>query len=65
MNENRNAKNKKELNYSEINDTEALMNQLDLLSFTEDKSFDDITLFQKSHERRSKWLILLLQSRNS
>ena len=48
MNENRNAKNKKELNYSEINDTEALMNQLDLLSFTEDKSFDDITLFQKS-----------------
>ena len=44
----KNSINKKEINNSEINDTEALMNQLDLLSFTEDKSFDDLTLFQKS-----------------
>ena len=39
---------RKECNDSEINETEALMNQLNLLSFSEDKSFEDQTLFQKS-----------------
>ena len=54
MNENKkednNNKNnpKKEINNSEMNETEVIMNQLELLSFTEDKSFDDPTLLQKS-----------------
>ena len=41
---------KKDLNNSEMNETEVIMNQLELLSFTEDKSFDDptLTLLQKS-----------------
>ena len=39
---------RKECNNSEINDTEQIMNQLELLSFTDDKSFEDQTLFQKS-----------------
>ena len=56
MNENKNEDNinnkelliKKELNNSEINETDFIMNQLELLTFTEDKSFDDPTLLQKS-----------------
>ena len=56
MNENENEDNKnnkellikKELNNSEINETDFIMNQLELLTFTEDKSFDDPTLLQKS-----------------
>ena len=52
MNENKNeANNKKvnkEINNSDMNETEVIMNQLELLSFTEDKSFDDPTLLQKS-----------------
>ena len=52
MKENKNEDNnknlKKETNNSEMNETEAIMNQLELLSFTEDKSFDDPTLLQKS-----------------
>ena len=49
-NENKNNNNnlKKVINDSEMNETEAIMNQLELLSFTEDKSFDDPTLLQKS-----------------
>ena len=39
---------RKEGNTSEINETEQIMKQLDLLSFTEDKSFEDPTIFQKS-----------------
>ena len=35
-------------NNSEINETEALMNQLEQLSFSEDKSFEDQTLFSRS-----------------
>ena len=52
MKENKNEDNnknlKKEINNSEMNETEAIMNQLELLSFTEDKSFDELTLLQKS-----------------
>ena len=52
MDENKNEDNKnnlkKVINDSEMNETEAIMNQLELLSFTEDKSFDDPTLLQKS-----------------
>ena len=50
MDENKNGDNnlKKVINDSEMNETEAIMNQLELLSFTEDKSFDDPTLLQKS-----------------
>jgi flagellar motility protein MotE (MotC chaperone) len=56
MNENKNEDNinnkelliKKELNNSEINETDFIMNQLELLTFTEDKSFDDPTILQKS-----------------
>ena len=47
-NENNNNNLKKVINDSEMNETEAIMNQLELLSFTEDKSFDDPTLLQKS-----------------
>ena len=49
-NENKNNNNnlKKVINDSEMNETEAIMNQLELLSLTEDKSFDDPTLLQKS-----------------
>ena len=47
MKENKNEDNnknlKKEINNSEMNETEAIMNQLELLSFTEDKSFDELT----------------------
>ena len=53
MNENKNENNEKNIkvnniNNSDANETEVIMNQLELLSFTEDKSFDDPTLFQKS-----------------
>ena len=52
MDENKNEDNnnnlKKVINDSEMNETEVIMNQLELLSFTEDKSFDDPTLLQKS-----------------
>ena len=52
MNGNKNEANNqnlnKEINNSDMNETEVIMNQLELLSFTEDKSFDDPTLLQKS-----------------
>ena len=52
MNENKNDNNiKKEINNSnniDFNETELIMNQLELLSLTEDKSFDDPTILQKS-----------------
>ena len=53
MNENKNENNEKNIkvnniNNSDANETEVIMNQLELLSFTEDKSFDEPTLFQKS-----------------
>ena len=52
MNENKIDNNiKKEINNSnntDFNETELIMNQLELLSLTEDKSFDDPTILQKS-----------------
>ena len=54
MNGNKNEDNNKNnikkeiINNSDMNETEVIMNQLELLSFTEDKSFDDPTLLQKS-----------------
>ena len=36
------------INNSEVNETDILMKQLDLLSFTEDKSFEELISFQKN-----------------